>query len=232
MRNAAEAKRTRRAGGVPILLGLFVLAGGWIAPLPADAELGDFACVKTRNGALRAVADPAECRPEKEVAVPLAQPGPAGPPGESFRVYDAEGRDLGAFLSMDVFQRYVLVHLDSLDLHVWINRNTGEIVSSNGSILWEQPNCEGQRWVHSFDFGRLQGPIFGTDTLFTVMKEAVHDAPVVSRAQILSFGQFCQNEIPASVLARPNARLVEIDPADVGFAFPVALPLSILPAAE
>jgi hypothetical protein len=31
------------------------------------------------------------------------------------------------------------------------------------------------------------------------------------------------------VLARPNTRLVAIDPADVGFEFPVALPLRIVP---
>jgi hypothetical protein len=120
------------------------------------------------------------------------------------------------------------VHLDSLGLHVWINRNTGQISSSNGSIFYEEPGCEGVRWVGATDVGRLQGPLAGTSTLFTLVEEAVLDAPIVSRRQIP--GLTCQDFIPSSQLARPNARLVEIDPADVDFDFPVALPLRFAPA--
>jgi hypothetical protein len=138
---------------------------------------------------------------------------------------DGNGQILGTFLTLDRLSGNILVQHDLLGFQLWLDRENGSISNSNGSVLYEQMDCQGQPWFTVAHVGRMQGPLQATGQYLVVADEALEGRVFVSRRQI--FSPFCQNSVPSSFLSGFYARMLEVTLDDVGFEFPVALPLRI-----
>ena len=106
-------------------------------------------CIK-KNGTLKIVSGPGNCS-SGETPISWNQAGPAGPEGppgptSSVRVFDNDGRDLGAYVEEINNERdFLRVLLEDLQLMVIIHRITGE--SIRPPVLHELPLCEGQAYT-------------------------------------------------------------------------------------
>lgn len=233
---------------------LAVLAAFLFAPLTASAQVIN-ACVKN-GGTLKIVADPAQCNaadtplswnvqgpqgPPGEPGQPGMEgaPGAQGPPGPVLHVFDALGNDLGLYVNREdefVFDNSraqalaVMVFNQELGLHLEFETRTGKYLLSRPTFFFTQPNCEGAAFIGEEIGSSLVRPNIGDNSAFFV------SADQTTLITVRSYGffpglDFC-TEPNLSGFDMRAFEAHQVDPADLGLAFPVAAPFRITPALE
>ena len=171
-------------------LGLFLAAG--IAP----AQVIN-ACVKS-NGALKVVADLAECS-SREMQLswqvqgppgPIGETGPAGEPGPAgteLHVFDRNGADLGIYAGRegeihfgnDVKEPHVLwIYFAELGVTAKVNAEDGLHLLDSSTYFFTQPDCQGP--AYSRLAGMLLQPNIGSNSAFFVTSTELVTVTVVS----------------------------------------------------
>jgi hypothetical protein len=127
-------------------ISLTALALVLVLSASAEAQAID-ACVM-KNGLLKVVDDESDCGPQESPIV-LSEPQNSV---ETVRVFDGEGRDVGAFMD---FQNGVVWRVLLADLGVIALINNSDVPPrhpkiGHPDIIFGLPNCEGPRYVGAF----------------------------------------------------------------------------------
>jgi hypothetical protein len=198
-------------------------------------------CVKAKNGALRIVADPADCTtpetpiswnvqgPQGEPGVDGAdgqpgEPGPEGPPGPSLRVFDGLGMEIGWLAhwtpgSNDTYR----VFLDSIDAAALLNVS-GDLVVKQTTIYFDEPDCTGWAFIPHRYVARLAAVGAGT-TVQLFVGRAAPPSRDIEVASHLRHPGLCENDTNSRPALGIPADEVTID--DLSLTFPLPAPLYI-----
>jgi hypothetical protein len=193
-------------------------------------------CVKAKNGALRIVADPADCTP-RETPISWNQvgpqgepgldgePGPQGPPGPVLHVFDGLGNDLGLYAGYAGFPPHnsVAVHLDSgIIIRIGFRDGRHEPNTDFNAFFREtatEGGCQGQAFEATHPRFLARHVFQPGAELFISRFEP---ARVELFQSVLSGG--CSDIPPLSILAIPADPITE---AELGITFPVPLPIYV-----
>ena len=153
---------------------------------------------------------------------------PSGPPA-GFRVVDAEGNDVGTFLSLVNLGFEVMVVNDRLDLWLHLSQRRGTLRTGGSFFWWEDRDCRGQGWGSSSFAKRVFGPLDDPDEFFFVSEDAA-ERSIAFQSRGVFFSSFggpfsCENlngDREASL-----SPLVPITSEDLGYSVPLPAPLRI-----
>ena len=183
------------------------------------------ACAKTRNGKLRVVADPTECK-KREFSIswesdgpegPAGPEGPQGPAGAVLAVFDGDGNELGLFV---VTARSSIIHVHLPDIGAAIRlRRDGTLPSISDAVLFEDPNCQGQAFTEI----ELSGWIFEADPDRFFVGSTDTFVTEIQAQSFLSGGEECFGTTGTQL----NVVHASEFTGDLGLTFPLTPPLHV-----
>jgi hypothetical protein len=206
-------------------------------------------CAKTKNGALRIVADPADCTsretpiswnqvgPQGAPGVdgvdgvdgepgPQGEPGPEGPAGPSLRVFDALGTELGWLVNRNT-ERIYRVFLESINAAALFGVSGGLLADVYDGVYFNGLDCTGQAFVSQWFVGSLVIPanVPGWTGRLFVGREGVPRMENVELVSVYNTRGACENEgggAPYWVIPADEVTL-----EDLGLDFPLPAPLYV-----
>jgi len=132
---------------IPLALAAFVLAA-LITPDAAGAQAGTiYACASTRDGSLRLVPSPDQCKPGKETSVSWNVAGPPGPAASSLHVFDVVGHDLGLFAPTTGGSPWFGIYLSAVEATISVSQAGALIPDGGTSAYFSDPDCRGSAYV-------------------------------------------------------------------------------------
>jgi hypothetical protein len=152
---------------------------------------------------------------------------PSGPPA-GFRVVDAEGKDIGTFLSL-VQGFELMAGNDRLGLWLHLSQSSGTLRTGGSFFWWEDRDCRGQGWGSGGFAKRVFGPLDDPDEFFFVSEDA-RERVIAFQSRGVFFNSFggpfaCENMTgDREALLSP---LVPITSQDLGYSIPLPAPLRV-----
>jgi hypothetical protein len=202
------------------LLAQFVLVVASLALLTTAAHAQAIDACVMNNGILKVLDEGAECLPQ-EKPITLGQPQPAV---ETVRVFDGNGRDIGAFVG-SAGPHELLVMLRGTGMRMRISSSTGMpnggLGGLGGSVLYELLDCQGEAYVQAYFSNML------ILTPGSLVVGATHGFKETFEFQSMRRGgYFCDNG-PFYPSTAPGVVPVEAYTGDLGVTFPLPPPLWI-----
>ena len=153
---------------------------------------------------------------------------PKEPPAD-FRVLDAEGNDVGTFLSLVNSGFDLMMVNDGLGVWLHLKQSSGTLRTGGSFFWWEASDCEGQGWGSSGFAKRVFGPLDDPDAFFFVSEDAAERTiAFLSRGVFLnSFGGPFVCENIAGERTSMLSPLMPITSQDLGHGIPLPAPLRI-----
>jgi hypothetical protein len=206
------------------LLAQFVLVVASLALLTTAAHAQTIDACVMKNGILKVLDDGAECLPQ-ETPITLGQPQPAV---ETVRVFDGNGRDIGAFV--DARFRWISTSLSQVPLGVLlsdvgaillVNPETGQPADSLG-IRFSELDCMGRAYANS-SLSNILIPNPRSEGSWLIGSKTEVASPV-TRSYITA-DKSCRN-LSYTEPPSPSVPVEDLN-QDLGVTFPLPLPLWI-----